>query len=184
MVKQSESETLEFKSSFIKPSDDDVFEKRQHISDQKRFDQAIRSLEDAIKMRVIEAVLQLMNGRGGYVLLGVDPKGNIVGLDFAYELSRQGKVDYNPRDSFDQFIGQELQNAVEKPYQGFVASKARRSYTPIGDKTVCCLTVEPVRSGVFDKNGVLHVRQGGCMGSKLIGGAAQEYIRQQAGGLR
>lgn len=58
---------------------------------------------------------------------------------------------------------------------------ARRSFIQIKGKTVCCLTVEPARSGkgVFDKNGVLHIRQGGSQGTSLTGSAAQEYVRQR-----
>ena len=167
MLKGPESETVEFKSSFLRPSDQEIEIKRKKITDPETYDREIKKLEIKIKVEVLEAVLELMNSRGGYVIIGVNPTREIVGLNFDYELRHQRKTPADdPCDCFDRYIAQELANHVEIQNRELVPSMARRRFIKIEGKMVCCVTVEPVMSGkgIFDENGILHIRQGGASG--------------------
>ena len=125
LIKLGESMVLEFKSTFQW----DVVQQRQNKQ---------------LRYVVLKTIAAFMNCEGGTLVIGVEDNGNVYGL--SYDLKLLG----GSRDRFEQTI----MNLVIEKIGPVVAPYIRVRFEDIKDRTVCAVTAEPVRDGVFVKTSV------------------------------
>lgn len=122
LIANGENEVVEFKSSL-------------------RWDYKTGSKNKALEAVIVKAVAGFLNGKGGTLLVGIGPKGEILGLENDY-----GTFHKDPnRDGFEQKLTNLLANGIGKEFiplthVGFVA---------VQDKDVCWLRVESSPKPVY-----------------------------------
>ena len=122
LIKLGESMVLEFKSTF-------------------QWDVAQEKQNKQLRYAVLKTIAGFMNCEGGTLVIGVEDHGNVYGL------SDDLKIVGGSRDRFEQTI----MNLVIDRIGTLAAPYIRVSFEEIEDRTVCAITAEPVRDGVFVK---------------------------------
>lgn len=135
LIEQGESAELEFKSTV-----------RWDLREEKKNPE----LEAAVRL----TVAGLLNAHGGTLLIGVEDKGPIIGLQLDYETFKKPN-----RDGFELFLTESLLGALGKD----MATSIRTTFHEVDGKDVCRVTVAAGPRPVFIKEGkdeVFYLRAG------------------------
>jgi len=158
-IAAGESETLEFKSSL-------------------RWDFAAGGVNKKLEQVVIKAIAGFLNSRkGGTVLIGVDDRGEVVGLEHDYRTLKKGD-----RDGF----GLHLANLINDHLGESVNVFLTVTFHELDGRDVCQVTVEPSDHPVYVRDGdtsVFYLRTGNAT-SPLPVDQAVKYIQHRWGGGR
>lgn len=125
-IANGESEKVEFKSSI-------------------RWDYATNAKNKELELPIIKTIAGFMNGKGGTLLIGVSPKGEILGLENDYKTFSS---DPN-RDGFEQRLTHLIASRLGKEFNQF----ATISFTAVTGKDVCWVQVEPAAVPVYVEDG-------------------------------
>lgn len=123
LISQPEHENLEFKSSF-------------------RWDHKENKVNRGLERAVMKTVAAFLNSHGGRLVIGVDDKKNIVGVDHDYKTLPRPDA-----DSFENHFSQVFHSMIGPEFRQFV----RLSCHAVGDKEVCMISVSPSRKPVYLK---------------------------------
>ena len=126
IIAAGESDTIEFKSSL-------------------RWDYKTKSMNKALESVIVKTVAGFMNGKGGTLLIGVGPNGEILGLENDYGTFHQ---DSN-RDGFEQKLVHLLANHLGKELVHLV----HLNFVGVDGKDICWLRVEPSPTPAYVEEG-------------------------------
>jgi Putative DNA-binding domain len=122
IIASGESQGIEFKSSL-------------------RWDYKTNSKNKALESIIAKTVAGFMNGKGGTLLIGVGPKGEILGIENDYSTFHQ---DAN-RDGFEQKVTNLLAHRLGKELVPLISV----SFVTVDGKDVCWVRVEPSPKPVY-----------------------------------
>ena len=153
-IKEDESETLEFKSSFYTPILDDNANKRINLlinlenKTEKTNNDISRINGDLARKILIHSSLKTLvafaNSVGGTLLIGVDNNKNIIGLEKEY-LSSNPKLQYPNRDGFGLYFDEIVRNYIGDSF----SSLMNRKFLKFSNGDVLIVKVEPSINEVF-----------------------------------
>lgn len=123
MIRVGEHNRLEFKATF-------------------RWDAKRNQVNKELEKSVMKTVAAFLNSEGGYLLIGVDDKGQPVGLET--DLASLPKPD---ADGFENHFNNLFNGVIGPEFRRFVRIK----FDNTGGKTVCLVNVEPSRKAVYLK---------------------------------
>jgi len=106
-----------------------------------RWDYKTNSKNKALESVIVKTVAGFMNGKGGTLLIGVGPKGEILGIENDYSTFHQ---DAN-RDGFEQKLTNLLAHQLGKELVPLVSV----SFVAVESKDICWLRVEPSPKPVY-----------------------------------
>jgi len=136
---------------------------------------AREGIKRSVRERLAVAVCSFGNSReGGFVYLGVDSDGCVVGLE--RDLRFGGFSDYD--DSFANGIRNALGDLI--PDRAFIVDKLRMKFRTVGGKTVCLIQVLPSNQPVYlhaQREGAFYVRGPAPRAEKLTGPDQFRYIK-------
>lgn len=122
IIAAGESENIEFKSSL-------------------RWDYKMSSKNKALESVVVKTVAGFLNGKGGTLLIGVGPKGEILGIENDY-----GTFQKDPnRDGFEQKLTNLLAHHLGKE----LVPQVHVNFVAVEKKDICWLRVEPSPKPVY-----------------------------------
>jgi predicted HTH transcriptional regulator len=136
LIKKDEDVNLEFKSTFIWSTEENKIDKE-------------------LKFNVLKTVVGFMNSNGGTLIIGVDDKHQVIGMELDYKSNWKGNKDgfiLDFREYLESYIG--INN-----YNRYIDL----SFELVGDKEVCIVKVEKSDDFVYlkkDNKKVLYVRLG------------------------
>jgi len=137
--------------------------------------QAREGMKKSVRERLAVAVCSFGNSReGGFVYLGVDSDGRVVGLE--RDLRFGGFSDYD--DSFANGIRNALGDLISD--RAFIVDKLRMKFREVGGKTVCLIQVLPSNQPVYlhaQREGAFYVRGPAPRAEKLTGPDQFRYIK-------
>ncbi len=138
-----------------------------------------RRKDGEIEWALIKTIAGFSNADGGTVLVGVDDKGEPIGIERDYR--------YLKRSGTDGW-GLWLTGLVRERLGAYVAAKLEISYGDVGGATVARIDVDASSQAVYAKDGrkrrdVFYVRQGPSTG-ELRGSDLQAYVADHFGGGR
>jgi ATP-dependent Lon protease len=99
--------------------------------------------DPAIEREIVKAVAGFMNAHGGTLLIGVNDDHEPVGLENDYKVTRKGNRD--PRDSFENWLTDLLDNSIGKPALANVSV----AFEEVDGHDVCRVDVKPGRQPVY-----------------------------------
>lgn len=123
LIEQGENNKLEFKSSL-------------------RWDWKTNSLNKFLEIVINKTLSAFLNSHGGVLLIGVDDKGNVLGLEKDYLTLRR-----QDGDGFIQFLVQVMNNRIGKEYSQYISAHIKN----VQEKDVCVIDVKPSETPVFIK---------------------------------
>jgi len=131
----------EFKSTFRFDLTEDALRKAGKIAE---VDGRKRDIErkDEIRKEIAITVAGFANAEGGYLFLGVDDDGTILGLEKDMEV-----YNFKNTDVFALSISESLENYLKN--KAFISSKVKMSFQEKNNKTICVIKVLPAASPVF-----------------------------------
>jgi hypothetical protein len=137
-----------------------------------RWDPAKATVDEKLQRRVLQTIAGFANGKGGTLLIGIDPERKVVGLqnDFA-SLKGDG-------DSFERHLRQLLQTQLGKAVTVLVV---KTSLLEIDGKAICRVDVSASSKPLFAKTGnteEFFVRSGNAT-IRLEGEELAKYIQQR-----
>lgn len=125
LLLMDEDNTIEFKSTF-------------------QWDVDKQCKNERLRLMTIKTIAAFNNTDGGCLLIGVDDKKNLFGLENDYSLlSRKN------RDGFSQLITQEIENRISRDF----LPKVGVSYYQNHGKDICMIKINPGDDGVWIKEG-------------------------------
>jgi len=157
-----ESDTVEFKSSL-------------------RWNYRENKPDPGMERVVVKTVAGFLNsGRGGNLIIGVDDKGNLLGLQADYSTLKTRPN----RDGFEQALRNVLVNAFG---EGPCAAWTKVTFCSLQDKEICMVKVTPATEPMYPKergieDPALYVRLGNTTTS-MSGRQAVAYFRERWGGV-
>lgn len=99
--------------------------------------------DQTMEREIVKAVSGFMNAHGGTLLIGVRDDHEVIGLDNDYRLTtKRGR---SPRDSFENWLTDLLDNAIGKPALANVSV----SFEELDGQDVCCIEVRPSQTPVY-----------------------------------
>jgi ATP-dependent Lon protease len=99
--------------------------------------------DPAIEREIVKAIAGFMNAHGGTLLIGVNDDHEPVGLENDYKVTRKGNRD--PRDSFENWLTDLLDNTIGKPALANVSV----AFEEVDGHDVCRVDVRPSRQPVY-----------------------------------
>jgi ATP-dependent Lon protease len=97
----------------------------------------------AIEREIVKSISGFMNAHGGTLLIGVNDYHEPVGLENDYKLTKKGNR--NPRDSFENWLTDLLDNCIGKPALANVSV----SFESVNGHDICRIDVKPSRQPVY-----------------------------------
>jgi len=152
IVDQGESEKVEFKVT-------------------ARWDTKTNSLNKNLEKVVVKSLAGFLNGNGGVLVLGVDDKGDVIGLEKDYATLHERP----DRDGYQQF----LVNLYSASLGRDIGSNVSISFHKLKHHDICALNVRHSSRSVWVEDGILrkfYVRSGNTT-QELNAEEATEYIR-------
>jgi hypothetical protein len=126
LVAREEDESLEFKSS-------------------ARWDYLEGRPNKALESVIVKTIAGFLNGKGGFLVIGVNDAGEVLGLEPDYKtLSKRPD-----RDGYQQFLITLISNTLGKSACALLTI----SFHPVSGKEVCVVSVRPSPSPVYVKDG-------------------------------
>ena len=122
LLKMDEGNQLEFKSTF-------------------QWDIRNQCKNEKLKMEVISTISAFNNTDGGYLLIGVDDKGGIFGLEKDYDL-----ISKKNKDGFLQLITQEIENKISRDFLTKIEIEFYKK-----DKEICRIKVNTGNDAIWVK---------------------------------
>lgn len=129
--------------------------------------------EESMKDNIIEEVAAFLNSReGGTILVGVNDKGKVIGLEDDYKAVNPQKQD---RDRYELFLLDLLRDHLNGNYSLFY----HISFSIYEGKEICIIDVDPSPKPVFLKRlGDFYIRDG-ARKTNLSAQKAVEYIKER-----
>ena len=149
LINEGEGEKVEFKSSL-------------------KYDYRTKQANRDLKHEVVKTIAGFLNYKGGYLFIGVDDDGDILGLDNDYSLISKK----NNKDRFQLSIDNLIRNNFDIEINEYVG----RSYPKLKHKEICLIKVSRSENAIFLKNGEFYMRTGGAT-HKLTPKEAHKYIK-------
>lgn len=158
-IKEEESETLEFKSSFITPILSEATKSRIQIlraNESESVKLELRRLTGDLAHKVLvhsalKTLVAFANSSGGTLLIGVDNEKNILGLEKDF-LSKTPKLAYPNRDGFGLYFDDMVRNYIGDSFSSLMKRKFLKY--PQGDILVVQVQSSPVEIFLLkDKEG-------------------------------
>jgi len=124
--------------------------------------------------KIAKTIVAMANGQGGFILLGIDDRGNICGLkrakpeQWVMEISRGGVKPYIKVDYYEVFFGDskvgviKVPLGIDKPY--YIEENKRKTYYVRAGSTNSEATREELRR-IYQASGVLHYDECGLLTS-------------------
>ncbi|EGR2703851.1 TPA: N-6 DNA methylase [Vibrio parahaemolyticus] len=155
LISFGETRHMEFKQSFFANADA-IYSPTEKLEKSKD-----------VQGEVIKDIASFMNAEGGTLLIGVNDKGKVVGID--KEMQRFG---WQKIDNYFQELGAQLESRLSKDYHQF----CRLTEVIIDKKTVARIDCTASPSPVFLDNEKFHVRTD-TSSPPLVGQAMLRYIQ-------
>ena len=95
---------------------------------------------------ILKAIVSFLNSDGGTLLIGVDDKGNILGLENDY--SQLGETRHRNRDGFERHLRDKIETFLGKTNNYYI----RMKFEPIEEKEICRISILRSDNPVFLKN--------------------------------
>ena len=154
VINRGESEKVEFKSTF-------------------HFDTNRKQLNKTLRLNVVKTIAAFMNSKGGILLIGVDDKANILGLNNDYTLLGKKRN----KDGFELSLGQEISNRIGHEFFLYISI----DFPKIGEKEICRVSIKRSNKPVFlkengDKN--FYIRSGNST-RQLTTDKVVDYIKNR-----
>ncbi len=131
-----------------------------------------RKKDETMKEKIVQAVAAFLNSKtGGTVLIGVDDKGNVVGLADDYLAANPQKRN---RDGYELALLEDLANNLSENWNLF----SQVTFGNCQGKEICMLTIAPASGPIYLKNGDFYVRKG-ARKRKYPVKDAMAYIRER-----
>ncbi len=130
-----ESETLEFKSSL-------------------RWDYKQNNVNKAMEIIIAKSLVAFMNTKGGTLIIGVDDKKQILGLEKDFSTLKK-----SDDDGFELQLTSVVNNYIGKQYRTFVHVK----FEKLDDKTICIITIDKSSTPaylIYDGKTEFYIRAG------------------------
>lgn len=127
LMERGESRTVEFKAS-------------------ARWNLHRGDRDPAIEREIVKAISGFMNAYGGTLLIGVNDDHEATGLQNDYKLTKKGNRD--PRDSFENWLTDLLDNCIGKP----ALANVLLSFEEVDECDVCRVEVRPSRKPVYARS--------------------------------
>ena len=153
-IKEDESETLEFKSSFFTPSLDENALKRIEILNAlekktEKTNMEISRINGNLSPKILihsslKTLVAFANSSGGTLLIGVDNNKNILGLEQEY-LSSNPKLQYPNRDGFGLYFDDMVRNYIGDSF----SSLMNRQFLKFPSGDILIVKVEQSNNEVF-----------------------------------
>jgi len=153
-IKEDESETLEFKSTFFTPILDESSNRKLEILNniesktEKIINEISRNSGELCKKRIIHSALKTLvafaNSSGGTLLIGVDNNKNILGLENEYN-SSSPKLQSPDRDGFGLFFDDRIKHYIGDSF----SSLMNRRFLKFHEGDILIVKVEPSPNEVF-----------------------------------
>lgn len=99
--------------------------------------------DPAIEREIVKAVAGFMNAHGGTLLIGINDNREPLGLENDYKLTKKGNRD--PRDSFENWLTDLIDNAIGKPALANISV----TFEEVDGRDVCRVDVTPSRRPVY-----------------------------------
>jgi hypothetical protein len=109
-----------------------------------RWNSYTRQRDPAIELAVVKTVAGFMNAHGGTLLVGVDDRGEVTGLD--HDLKTLGRRDY---DGYENWLTTLLETSIGKPAISHLSVR----FEQIDGTTICRIDVRPAKKPVFVSSG-------------------------------
>jgi schlafen family protein len=122
LIASGESEVVEFKSSL-------------------RWDYKTSSKNKILESVIVKTVAGFMNGKGGTLLVGIGPKGEILGIENDYATLQKDPT----RDGFEQKLTHLLASNLGKEFVPLTSV----SFVAVENKDICWLRVDPSPKPVY-----------------------------------
>jgi hypothetical protein len=159
LIARGESDTVEFKSSL-------------------RWDIVADGLNKKLEDVIMKSISAFANTKGGFLLIGVNDAGHVLGLHKDYE-----SLDGGNRDKFERHL---RQLAKDKFGMSYTSTQLKVDFSMVGGLEVCKVTVraspEPLVMKVVDRNGQagerLYIRNGNAS-QELPVSEMHDYIKQR-----
>ncbi len=135
LIAQGEHEHLEFKSTM-------------------RWDMQARQINKGLEKMVLKTVAAFLNSKGGQIVIGVDDKKNVLGME--HDLKTLTKQDH---DGFENHFTHVMNSAIGPEFREFVKLK----FAKAGGKDICIVNVQPAPRPAFarfDSTEEFYVRTG------------------------
>lgn len=140
----------------------------------KESESKINAKKAEVQARLAQAISSLGNSNGGFVYLGIDSTGKIIGLE--RDLTLEGFSDYT--DSFANHIRDRLGEMLKD--KAFITGKVEMKFRQVDGKTLCIIQVLPAGQPVFLHETTFYVRSKiAPRAEKLTGQAQFRYIRDR-----
>ncbi len=156
MIKRGESTGLEFKTS-------------------ARWDVRLKKINHELEVVIVKTVAAFLNSEGGFLLIGVDDSGHVVGLENDYKTLKK-----QDRDGFENFLVTLLLGAFGKDISPLIGI----DFENVEGSDVCRASARPARRAVFVPDGSggehLYIRAGNST-RQLSTREAIEYCKTRWG---
>jgi hypothetical protein len=159
LIEAGENEKVEFKSSL-------------------RWDMVTGQLNKKLEDVVLKTVSAFANTAGGYLLVGINDAGEVIGLDKDY-----GSLDGGGRDKFERHLRQLIKDKFGMSY---TSNSVKCEFADFGGLDVCKVTIlpasQPIVLKVVDKNGQpgerMYIRNGNAS-HELPMSEMHDYMKQR-----
>ncbi|MDM8538081.1 putative DNA binding domain-containing protein, partial [Desulfobacterales bacterium HSG17] len=125
LIKNGESETVEFKSSL-------------------RWDSQQKNINKLLGKVIVKTLAGFLNANGGKLIIGVDDNGNIIGLDNDYKTLKKMN-----RDGYELFLTQLYSQNIGKEFYQYI----HITFHDFNGKDVCLISIESSSKPVYVKDG-------------------------------
>jgi hypothetical protein len=135
LIKAREHERLEFKTTF-------------------RWDMEAKQINKNIEKAALKTIAAFLNSQGGHLIIGIDDKGVIIGLEYDYKTIKKKDA-----DGFENHFTNVFKEIIGAEFREFV----KLNFHNIENKEICAVRVEPSRLPVYAKtenDDVFYIRTG------------------------
>ncbi|MCI0490992.1 MAG: DUF853 family protein [Blastocatellia bacterium] len=136
--------------------------------------------DENLELAIVRTVAGFMNSGGGTLLIGVDDRGQIVGLDYDFRLFT--KAD-RTRDKYGLWMMTLLKNCIGKAQ---TSANVKILFEAVDGKDICRIDTPPANRAVYvntpgtPEDADFYVRMGAST-QKLIGRELEDYLRSHWG---
>jgi len=138
--------------------------------------QIMEAKKEPVRERFATAICSFGNDRGGFLYLGVNSSGEVVGLEKDKRVGNFSDYDDDFANHIRDTLGKFIDNKV------FIINKLQIKFTKRNDNTICIIQILPSSEPLFlkTKNGKeFHVRGPSPRAEHLEGSEMIEYINQR-----
>lgn len=155
LISLGETRQMEFKQSFFANADK-IYKSEDKVEK-----------DSAVQTEVIKDIVSFINTSGGILLIGVNDKGKVTGVDREYQRFKFLKM-----DNYFQELGAQLASRISPDYLQY----CKLTEVPVEDKTVVRIDCSPSSHPIFMDNTKFYVRTD-TSSPELTGPSMLRYIQ-------